>query len=52
MKSVFPLGYRKNPLGGKPKLMALPGHGENLHRQSLLSFRETKTFNYNTFVEI
>lgn len=38
----IPAGLQEESTGGKPKLTALPGHGENQHRQSLLSVRETK----------
>jgi hypothetical protein len=37
----IPAGLQKESNEGKPKLMALPGLGDNRHRQSLLSFRET-----------
>jgi len=38
----IPTGLQEKMHWGKPKLMALLGHGENWQRQSLSSFRETK----------
>jgi hypothetical protein len=35
-------GFQEKSTGGKPKLMALLGYGENWQRQFLSSFRETK----------
>jgi len=47
----IPAGLQEESTGGKPKLMALPGHGEN--RQTIsFKLQRNQTLNYNTFINM